>query len=70
MDEYQERVIEEKNSLDEKIERLDIFLRSSSESLVATTFKSLPSMEQSLLIQQRIAMGTYSTILAIRASNF
>ncbi len=63
MEEYQQRVMDEKKALDEKLERLDDFLRD-------LTFTTLPSIGQSLLIQQRVAMGSYSNILSIRILNF
>ena len=63
MEDYQQRVIEEKKELDEKINKLRIFLGASP-------FKSLTVENQSLLKDQYVVMAQYSTILAKRIDLF
>lgn len=63
MEAYQQRVIEEKSELDERISKLDAFIANSQEGKVSkvTLF---------LLEKQLEAMFQYSRILDIRISLF
>lgn len=60
---YQQRVIAEKAELDERIEKLDAFL-------VTTTFHGLPASERNRLMFQGSAMRIYSRVLADRIAAF
>ena len=60
---YQERVIQEKKELDEKLEKLDTFVRSE-------IYKTLPVEEQNRLLKQYSIMESYSHILNERIVNF
>jgi hypothetical protein len=59
MSDFKERLIQEQKDLQEKIEKLAIFLMSE-------VFRALPKEEQDLLTIQLYAMGTYNTILLAR----
>ena len=61
MREYQTRVVEEKAEIDEKIQKLDSFLR-------ADTSVGLP--ERFRMARQNTAMQEYSRILQERISTF
>jgi len=63
MEAFQERVVQERINLDEKITKLNGFMRSS-------TFTSLDEYEQERLRRQYEAMITYSSILMERISHF
>lgn len=63
---HQQRVVEEmeeKDELDERIKKLDVFLRSS-------IYLNLPTPERSRLSMQRYRMGAYSEILGQRIDAF
>lgn len=60
---HQQRVVEEKDELDERIKKLDVFLRSS-------IYLNLPTPERSRLSMQRYHMGAYSEILGQRIDAF
>ena len=60
---YQQRVIEEMNDLNAKIERLKAFADS-------TEFAALDAVDSGLLIAQCEAMSAYSTILGLRIIRF
>jgi hypothetical protein len=60
---HQQRVVDEKADLDEKIEKLGLFFATP-------TFTSLPAEEQSRLRQQQHAMTAYSCILRERIEAF
>lgn len=60
---HQQRVVDEKSELDEKLSKLDAFLRTD-------TFKSLRNEEQILLDRQATAMRIYSGILGERIKLF
>ena len=60
---YQQRVAEEMNDLNAKIERLKEFVDSP-------IFDTLDAIDQGLLIAQCDAMGAYSTILGMRVLKF
>ena len=59
MEDFKQRVIDEKTALDEKFKALNVFMASD-------TFKSLDAEEQGLLRQQALAMFNYSNALAAR----
>jgi hypothetical protein len=63
MQPFQERVIEEKRELDEKIAKLDLFWKGD-------VFLTLPSAEQVLLRRQLVAMEDYSAMLGERITAF
>ena len=63
MDAWQERVIEEKNELDEKIRKLSAFLQSANVNLLNST-------DRRLLTEQHVFMRYYSYILGERISLF
>ena len=60
---HQERVIEEKRELDEKLEKLGAFL-------LGAKFNDLDTEDRALLFHQHRAMKTYSHILADRIARF
>jgi hypothetical protein len=60
---YQQRVVQEKAELDEKLEKLCLFCYSR-------TFEELPLMERERLNQQRHIMTSYSAILGARIAAF
>ena len=60
---HQERVVQERKDLDEKITKLDEFIDGE-------IFKTLPKDEQDRLVAQSAAMTNYSDILHARISAF
>jgi len=60
---HQERVVQELKDLDEKIEKLTVFIKGD-------VFNTLPMDEQGRLKQQLIYMRGYSTILSERIGAF
>ena len=60
---YQERVLEEKAELDEKLKKLLAF--QGTEAFAAT-----PADEQERLIRQSVAMDEYSVVLGERITAF
>lgn len=60
---FQERVIEEKKSLDDKISPLRLFIERE-------TFKTLPVEEQDRMKRQLHIMEEYSIVLGERIENF
>jgi hypothetical protein len=63
MQEYQQRVVEEKKALDEKIARLKVFIGTP-------TFAGLDAEEQARLWRQLKVMAEYSSVLAERIAAF
>lgn len=63
MEAYQERVVNEKRELDEKMEKLDNFIK-------APGFDGLPTMDSGLLKLQLGTMKIYSDILDVRIERF
>lgn len=63
MEDYQQRVRNEKKELDEKIEKLQKFILSEK-------FESLPKEQQHLLIHQKYVMNEYTNILIGRIMLF
>lgn len=60
---WQCRVVEEKNELDEKLNKLNLFIET-------TKFWDLDNENRTLLRSQASAMSTYSDILARRIALF
>lgn len=60
---HQQRVVDEKQELDDKREKLIAFYS-------APIFHGLPESEQTRLLRQGVAMRTYSEILAERIAAF
>jgi hypothetical protein len=60
---YQQRVIDEKNKLDEKVKRLTQFVGTKP-------FNELPNTDQYLLKRQREVMLEYASILQSRIERF
>jgi hypothetical protein len=65
MDDYQQRVIAEKQDLDEKKKKLGIFLQGRN-----TAYRDLSPQDQRLLERQYDAMNEYSGILRERIARF
>ena len=63
MQAFQERVVVEKNELDEKINKLSSFIESDRWSSVAED-------EKERMRKQLVAMGEYSNVLSQRIANF
>ena len=63
MQDFQQRVVDEKNDLHEKIEKLSAFIETE-------TFIKLPFDEQGRLKAQQTAMEKYREILLDRIANF
>lgn len=61
---FQERVVKEKEELDDKIGKLQHFLNDNS------TYAGLPEAEQLRMSEQLSAMTRYSEILGERIKNF
>lgn len=64
MEPYQQRVVDEKKALDEKIANLSEFIQSSG------VFSSLPTVEMQLLLKQEQQMREYSATLQERIALF
>jgi hypothetical protein len=64
MEAYQERVVTERDELEEKIEKLVAFMFHSGH------FQGIPEREQDLLNRQLEAMREYSSILEERIEGF
>ena len=60
---HQQRVVDEKRELDEKLAKLDTFGRSEF-------FKTLPEAEQGRLNRQHSLMEQYSAVLGERIAAF
>ena len=60
---YQQRVMDEKQDLDEKIDKLDKFVQSDE-------YAQVPPQEAQRLLQQLAAMREYNRILEDRIANF
>jgi hypothetical protein len=64
MQPHQQRVVDEKKELDEKLDKLKAFIETSS------IFKSLPVDERDRLGRQFDVMAEYSSILSQRIAAF
>lgn len=62
MDDWQHRVMNEKQELDERIEKLDVFIRQNP------LFEQFSMRQRELLYQQLFTMEKYSIILGMRVS--
>lgn len=62
---HQERVVNEKAELDEKLQKLSAFTTMQN-----ATFEGLPHAEKDRLIRQRGIMEQYSAVLAERIAAF
>lgn len=60
---YQERVVIEKQELDDKIDKLEAFLRSEN-------YQGVDLLNQQLMMQQLGIMLAYSSILSRRIETF
>ena len=60
---YQDRVIQEKKELDERLGKLDLFCQG-------VEYAGLPLEEQDRLTRQLLVMEDYSTILGARIKAF
>lgn len=63
MQPHQQRVVDEKKELDDKLTRLQAFFKTS-------TFDELDDAERSRLVHQAAIMGEYSTVLGERIAAF
>jgi hypothetical protein len=63
MEEYQQRVVKEKDELDAKIKALQAFT-------CAAAFSDLDEIDQKLLLRQSGLMQLYSSVLAQRIARF
>ena len=61
---HEQRVVDEKNELDAKIESLSKFIATSG------IYAALPRADRDLLDVQKFAMLNYSAVLAVRISRF
>jgi hypothetical protein len=64
MEPYQERVVQEKAELDDKIDKLDYFIGKEMK------YGALPAKDRRLLQLQLAAMSLYSDILTQRIAAF
>lgn len=63
MEDYQQRVVDEKTEIDTKLKNLRTFMHGD-------VYASLPATEQGLLMVQLVAMDNYSEVLARRIELF
>ena len=63
MQDYQQRVIDEKNDLDGRVLRLSVFINGK-------VFAGLSADEQHLLVKQQLLMIDLSSVLSERIDNF
>lgn len=61
---YQQRVVDEKNELDDKIAKLEKFMQENA------IFKTLPIIDQELQMMQHLQMVSYSYFLGQRIDRF
>ena len=61
---HEERVVDEKNHLDEKLVKLQDFIENNK------IFQLLPEEDKDLLERQQVSMHEYSTILKERIERF
>lgn len=64
MQEYQQRVVDEKRELDEKLSKLFSFMQTNP------AFHGLPNAEQERLTRQSSLMAQYSMVLGERIAAF
>ena len=63
MEAFQQRVVDEKRELDEKIARLEAFRKGD-------LYKDLPWEDWALLTRQQVYMQDYSNVLGARIAQF
>jgi hypothetical protein len=63
MEAFQQRVVDEKRELDEKIARLEAFRKGD-------LYKDLPWQDCALLTRQQVYMQDYSNVLGARIAQF
>ena len=68
MQAHEQRVVDEKTALDEKIDKLNAFINVAPAS--SATFNSLPREEKDRLSRQLAIMHSYSAVLAERIAAF
>jgi hypothetical protein len=61
---HEQRVIEEREALDEKLQKLSTFIETSE------TFRVLGRVDQHILMRQRTLMREYSVVLGLRIDRF
>ena len=61
---HQQRVVDEKTELDEKLKKLTAFIDTN------TVFENLPEDEKTRLVRQESCMSEYSKILGERIAAF
>lgn len=64
MQPHQQRVVDEKSELDDKLKKLGEFIESSP------IFAGLPDVEQRRMLRQKYCMNEYSEILGERIAAF
>jgi hypothetical protein len=64
MQPHEERVVDEKNVLDEKLVKLQNFIEHNK------IFQALPNDDKELLERQEVYMSDYSQVLAERIARF
>ena len=64
MSDYKQRVVEELNDLNEKIDKLSSFILAQDKNL------TIDKVDLNLLIEQRFHMSDYRDILELRISRF
>jgi hypothetical protein len=64
---HQQRVIDEKSALDEKIKKLATFINAPQSQ---SHFSALPENERTILVRQRLCMEEYALILDERIEMF
>lgn len=64
MTDWQQRVIDEQKALDEKIDKLDSFIKANS------AFQTLPTEERRRMLAQLYIMQAYSVVLSQRIAAF
>lgn len=71
LQDWQQRVVEEKKELDEKIKKLDKFLKGIDDgTLPDVVLNSISNVDEDLLIDQLGAMEKYSEYLKRRIERF
>jgi hypothetical protein len=61
---YQQQVVDEKKELDDKLNKLGLFIAQRE------AFYSLPKSDRELLLAQQMHMNMYSNVLAVRIERF
>lgn len=61
---HEQRVVDEKEALEDKVRKLEVFIQTNE------TYTSLENMDKLLLAMQLSTMQTYAAILATRISRF